>query len=66
MGGMPHLRTVRAYAAVYSPFRCWPSGTGGRGLATGTMFNRAGQLVCTAAMEGYFGRNAPHPDSPIG
>ncbi|MGH3847453.1 MAG: acyl-CoA thioesterase, partial [Pseudonocardiaceae bacterium] len=43
-----------------------PNGTGGRGLATGTMFNRTGQLVCTATLEGYFGRNAPRPDSPIG
>jgi acyl-CoA thioesterase II len=42
------------------------SGTGGRGLATGTMFNRGGQLVCTATLEGHFGRSAPRPDSPIG
>ncbi|MCV7289642.1 thioesterase family protein [Mycolicibacterium wolinskyi] len=34
-----------------------PSGIGGRGLATGTMYNRAGQLVCTATQEIYFGRD---------
>lgn len=33
-----------------------PSGVGGRGLATATMYNRAGQLVCTATQELYFGR----------
>jgi acyl-CoA thioesterase II len=32
-----------------------PSGIGGRGLAQGTMFNRAGQLVCTMTLECYFG-----------
>ena len=32
-----------------------PSGSGGRGLAQGTMFNRAGQLVCTMTLECYFG-----------
>ncbi|MET0698170.1 MAG: acyl-CoA thioesterase domain-containing protein [Mycobacterium sp.] len=31
-----------------------PSGIGGRGLATGTMFNRTGELVCTATQEIYF------------
>jgi acyl-CoA thioesterase II len=31
-----------------------PSGTGGRGLATGNMFNRNGDLVCTATQEIYF------------
>ena len=31
-----------------------PSSTGGRSLATGTMFNRAGELVCTATQEIYF------------
>jgi acyl-CoA thioesterase-2 len=31
-----------------------PSGTGGRALATGAMFTRTGDLVCTAAQEGYF------------
>lgn len=33
-----------------------PSGVGGRGLASATMYNRAGQLVCTATQELYFGR----------
>jgi acyl-CoA thioesterase II len=33
-----------------------PSGTAGRGLTTSTMYNRAGQLVCTATQELYFGR----------
>ncbi|CAN5225768.1 thioesterase family protein [soil metagenome] len=31
-----------------------PSSTGGRSLATGTMFNRTGELVCTATQEIYF------------
>lgn len=33
-----------------------PSGTSGRGLASATMHNRAGQLVCIATQELYFGR----------
>lgn len=33
-----------------------PSGLDGRGLATSTMYNRAGQLVCIATQELYFGR----------
>ncbi len=33
-----------------------PSGAAGRGLSTSTMFNRAGQLVCIATQELYFGR----------
>ena len=33
-----------------------PSGIGGRGLSTSTMYNRAGQLVCIATQELYFGR----------
>jgi acyl-CoA thioesterase-2 len=33
-----------------------PSGIGGRGLATATMYNRAGQVVCIATQEIYFGR----------
>jgi acyl-CoA thioesterase II len=33
-----------------------PSGIGGRGLATATIYNRAGQLVCIATQELYFGR----------
>ncbi|OBJ70995.1 acyl-CoA thioesterase domain-containing protein [Mycobacterium sp. 1274756.6] len=33
-----------------------PSGVGGRGLASATMYNRSGQLVCTATQELYFGR----------
>lgn len=33
-----------------------PSGTAGRGLTTSTMYNRAGQLVCIATQELYFGR----------
>ena len=33
-----------------------PSGVGGRGLASATMYNRAGQLVCIATQELYFGR----------
>jgi acyl-CoA thioesterase II len=41
-----------------------PSGTGGRGLATGTMFNRTGQLVSTATLEAYFGRS-DQPDSAV-
>jgi acyl-CoA thioesterase II len=35
-----------------------PSGIGGRGLTTSTMYNRAGQLVCIATQELYFGRGA--------
>lgn len=34
-----------------------PSGIAGRGLSTATMYNRAGQLVCTATQELYFGRD---------
>ncbi len=33
-----------------------PSGIGGRGLTTSTMYNRTGQLVCIATQELYFGR----------
>jgi acyl-CoA thioesterase II len=33
-----------------------PSGVAGRALATGTIFNRSGALVCTASQEGYFPR----------
>lgn len=33
-----------------------PSSVGGRGLATATMYNRTGELVCTATQELYFGR----------
>ena len=33
-----------------------PSGIAGRGLATSTMYNRAGQLVCVATQELYFGK----------
>jgi acyl-CoA thioesterase-2 len=33
-----------------------PSGVGSRGLASATMYNRAGQLVCIANQELYFGR----------
>lgn len=33
-----------------------PSGVGGRGLASATMYNRSGALVCTATQELYFGR----------
>jgi len=32
-----------------------PSGINGRGLATATMYNRTGELVCTATQELYFG-----------
>ena len=32
-----------------------PSGVNGRGLATATMYNRSGELVCTATQELYFG-----------
>ena len=32
-----------------------PSGLGGRGLASATMFNRSGALVCVATQELYFG-----------
>ncbi|WP_242656941.1 acyl-CoA thioesterase [Mycobacterium lehmannii] len=35
-----------------------PSGVAGRGLTTSTMYNRAGQLVCLATQELYFGRAA--------
>jgi acyl-CoA thioesterase-2 len=31
-----------------------PSGIAGRALATGTIYNRAGDLLCTASQEGYF------------
>lgn len=34
-----------------------PSGVHGRGLATATMYNRTGALVCTASQEIYFGRD---------
>lgn len=33
-----------------------PSGIGGRGLASATMYNRGGALVCVATQELYFGR----------
>ncbi|WP_199253809.1 acyl-CoA thioesterase [Mycolicibacterium mengxianglii] len=33
-----------------------PSAIGGRGLGTGQIYNRNGQLVCTVAQEGYLGR----------
>lgn len=33
-----------------------PSGVAGRGLTTSTMYNRAGELVCIATQELYFGR----------
>ena len=33
-----------------------PSGVDGRGLATATMFNRGGELLCTVTQEIYFGR----------
>lgn len=33
-----------------------PSGVAGRGLASATMYNRAGQLICIANQEVYFGR----------
>jgi acyl-CoA thioesterase II len=33
-----------------------PSGIDGRGLASSTMYNRNGELVCTASQEIYFGR----------
>ena len=36
-----------------------PSGIAGRGLTTSTMYNRAGQLVCIATQELYFGRGKP-------
>jgi acyl-CoA thioesterase-2 len=32
------------------------SATGGRGLGTGAIYNRTGELVCTVAQEGYLGR----------
>ncbi len=35
-----------------------PSGAAGRGLSSATMYNRAGQLVCFATQELYFGRGA--------
>jgi acyl-CoA thioesterase II len=34
-----------------------PSGIGGRGLASATMYNRSGALVCVATQELYFGRS---------
>ncbi|TPG32178.1 acyl-CoA thioesterase [Mycolicibacterium hodleri] len=34
-----------------------PSGIGGRGLATATMHNRTGEVVCIATQELYFGRS---------
>jgi acyl-CoA thioesterase II len=34
-----------------------PSGVHGRGLASATMYNRSGQLVCIATQELYFGRD---------
>jgi acyl-CoA thioesterase II len=33
-----------------------PSAIGGRGLATATMYNRTGEVVCIATQEVYFGR----------
>jgi acyl-CoA thioesterase II len=38
-----------------------PSGAAGRGLTTATMYNRAGQLVCVATQELYFGRTSSAP-----
>lgn len=35
-----------------------PSGVDGRGLTTSVMYNRAGELVCIATQELYFGRGA--------
>lgn len=35
--------------------QCSPSAIGGRGLASGTMYNRSGQVVCIATQELYFG-----------
>ncbi|OBG87224.1 acyl-CoA thioesterase II [Mycobacterium sp. E802] len=34
-----------------------PSGINGRGLASATLYNRAGQLVCSSTQEMYFGRD---------
>ncbi|MDV3129680.1 thioesterase family protein [Mycobacterium sp. 21AC1] len=34
-----------------------PSGIHGRGLASATMYNRSGELACTATQEIYFGRD---------
>jgi len=31
-----------------------PTGVGGRALASGTIYNRSGELVCTATQEIYF------------
>jgi len=36
-----------------------PSGVSGRGLASATMFNRSGALVCVATQELYFGTGRP-------
>lgn len=33
-----------------------PSAIGGRGLGTGLIYNRSGELVCTVTQEGYLGR----------
>jgi acyl-CoA thioesterase len=33
-----------------------PGGVGGRALATGSVYNRDGALVCRATQEGYFGK----------
>jgi acyl-CoA thioesterase-2 len=33
-----------------------PSAIGGRGLGTGLIYNRTGELVCTVTQEGYLGR----------
>lgn len=36
--------------------QCSPSGVAGRGLATGAIYNRNGELVCAATQEAYFGK----------
>ncbi|MEO6793110.1 MAG: acyl-CoA thioesterase domain-containing protein [Mycobacterium sp.] len=41
-----------------------PSGIAGRGLASSTMYNRAGQLVCLATQELYFGRGTDEGRRP--
>ncbi|MEU0496251.1 acyl-CoA thioesterase domain-containing protein [Mycobacterium sp. NPDC006124] len=39
-----------------------PSGIDGRGLATATMYNRSGEVVCIATQELYFGRPKGDPE----
>jgi acyl-CoA thioesterase-2 len=49
-----HRQTDLSDWLLYDQFS--PSGGGSRALVTGSMYNRTGELVCTATQEGYFSR----------